>query len=131
MLHYQDYIKTFEAIMGTKNDPINIYWYKTFQEIMNSDWSEISTKRIGDNYKIIFVTNNKYYSVILERGFGSDDDIYYLEEGTGSGILEKFKNKFKMEFLKNSAEYVKNLKYDPKCLGDLTYIRKGSKYNII
>lgn len=129
MLQYSDFINTINESIGDKDEPLNIYWYRNFEHIMNSDWSEISTKRVGDNYKIIFMVNNKYYSVIIERG--SDDDIYYLEEGTGSGILEKFKNKFKMEFLKNSAEYVKNLKYDPKCLGDLTYIRKGSKYNII
>jgi hypothetical protein len=129
MLQYSDFINTMNESIGDKDDTINIYWYKNFEQIMNSDWSEIHTKRIGDNYKIIFMTNNKYYSVIIERG--SDDDIYYLEEGTSSGILEKFKNKFKMEFLKNSAEYVKKFKYDPKCLGNLDYIRKGSKYNII
>ena len=35
--------------------------------------------------------------------------------------------KFKKEFWKNPGNYIKNFKYEPKCLGDLTAIKRGNE----
>jgi len=120
------YLKLFE----NKKYSRNLYWEHQFKEIIDEEWTELSTSRGGDANIIKFQTGKGYdkgyeYSVIFEIKYGKDDDIY-LEES----VIPKFIEKFKKEFMKHPEIYVQNFKKDPKFLGNLDIYRESEKYNL-
>jgi hypothetical protein len=122
---YLEFIKE-----GSDANPSNIYWNNSeYEKILKSDWSEILVKKdIGDYYKIRFrIGPDKYdyYAVIFQ--LNNKNDIYLLEDEIDINVfIEKFKN----EFWKNAPEYAKDMKYVPKCLGDISHVRAATKYNL-
>jgi len=131
MLHnYLDYIKeNFNHINeGSLSSPTSIYWEHQLNKIINNNWSNISVTKFSGKYLINFKCDDSdddkysYYSVIIENKNGKD--IYYMENP------DRFINKFKKEFFKNETEYYKNFVYNPKCLGDIEYLKDSDKYNI-
>lgn len=116
---------------GSIHSPSCVYWDRQLEELLKKDWLDISVKKQQNKYKISFRTGNDqydYYSVLFENKGGKDR--YLMEEPVKGDVVSKFIEKFKTEFFKNEEEYIKNLAYDPKCLGDLRYLRDSSKYNL-
>jgi len=137
---YSDYIKDISLIEeGSTERPDVIYWINQLEKIINVDWTDISTyeysKRSNKFYIKFKAFENDgdkkeiyaYYSVLIEKK--GNNDIYYMEDNENN-VSEKFKKKLNKEFFKNASEYVKNMAYDPKCLGDLSHVRTSNKYNI-
>jgi hypothetical protein len=127
MLHrYSDFIDLISE--GSKDKPTFIYWEHQLESILNKEWTDISVEHMADKYKIIFkVGPDKYdfYGMIILRK--QNEDIYYVEKPE---VTKKFTEKFNHEFWENATAYVKNLKYTPKCLGDVEYVRDSEKYNL-
>ncbi len=116
------HLKLFEEKRYKKN----IYYDRSLTEILDKDWTEISTLRDTITFEVGDSDDSKdgyEYSVFFERGY---NDEYYLEKSA----IPKFVEKFKKEFNKNPELYVKNFKYDPKCLGDIDMYRDVEKYNL-
>lgn len=125
---YLDFInENYIVTEGYKNNPSVIYWSENVDKVLNDDWFDISvTRRNSPIYIINFRigdknTESNYYEAVLERG---STDIYYMENP------QPFMEKFKTEFLKHPLDYVDNMKYDPKVLGDLGHIRNSNKFNL-
>lgn len=124
---YSDFINE-----GTESRRSVIYYNLDFDKVSNDEWTEISTTRhIGSKYTINFKAGHgkyagdgkyDYYCVLIEKK--GSEDLFYLEDPT------KFIEKFKVEFMKSPTEYVKNLKYSPKCLGDLSHFKIAQNYNL-
>jgi len=123
MLSYLKFINESLIKEGSSSKPSYIYWNEQLKDIIDKDWNEISVSRhSSDKYCINFkVGDDKYdyYSVIVDS-----KDNYYLES------TEQFIKKFIKEFWKNATLYVKNMKYNPKCLGDLQHVKDSEKYNL-
>jgi hypothetical protein len=121
---FSEYGKLYEARKYSKN----IYWDHQLDEVLDMDWTDIRTLRIDRKYSITFETDDKdggyIMSVYLDIYRGVNK--YMLEERA----IQKFINKFKKEFEKHPTEYVKNFKFDPKCLGDLDLYRTAEKFNM-
>lgn len=113
---------------GTSSSPENLYWNKQIEEIKNDTWSNFSIgihSRTDDVFYITFKTQKPEYNYYKVLFIGKNGiDTYILEDSSF------FIKKFYTEFWKNAAEYVKNFKYKPKCLGDLSHVEISSKYNI-
>lgn len=128
---YSDYIKINEAYTGSNPSPSLIYWSNKLNTLLNNEWTQISTtKYTGNIYEIKFRTGdekNNYYSVLVEK---STNDIYYLEEDGKIDLSKIFQEKLNNEFWKHPLDYYKNLKYAPKCLGDISYLSASDKYNV-
>jgi len=128
--NYSDFLKlnSDKINEGGINNPGVLYWQKHIKEIYDRDWTNISvTKYAGDKYMINFKAGDDkydYFNVIVEDK--NNDDFYYLENSDPTFFLEKFKK----EFWKNASEYVTNMKYEPRVLGDLEFVKTGSKYNL-
>ena len=124
LYRYFEFIKE-----GQESSSSCVYWDNDeFKKVIEKDWSEIFIKKFSDKYQLIFrIGPDKYdyYSVILDRK--NNKDLYLLEN---EEIVEKFKQKFNLEFWKNATEYVKNMIYDPKCLGDVSHVRDADRYNV-
>ena len=132
MIHnYSDYIKLNE---GSKTSASQIYWNKQLTGLVNEDWSEISTTRYNsDIYEINFKSGNgqyNYYSVLVEPQGKGKDDIYYLEDNLNKYTERIFQEKLKTEFWKTPQDYYKQLKYTPKCLGDISHLLHKDKYEL-
>lgn len=126
MIHkYSDYITLLSE--GLKDKPDLIYWNFQLEDILNKEWSEISSSKIvgkSNIFSINFKINTgNYYSVLVEN---KGNEIYYLENFNS----KKFESKLKIEFFKNEEEYIKNFNYDPKCLGDINYLRDARNFNL-
>lgn len=124
--NYLDYINLInEAYTGSNPTPKSIYWNNQLEDIMNNEWTQISITRFSSNlFEIKFRTGEEkfdYHSVLVEKG-----DKYLLEDN----ISEKFQEKLKTEFWKAPQDYYKNIKYAPKCLGDISHIADVEKYNM-
>ena len=121
---YSEFIKE-----GQESSASCVYWDNAeFKKVLENDWSEIFIKKFSDKFQLIFrIGPDKYdfCSVILDKK--NNNDLYLLEN---EEIVEKFKKKFNLEFWKNATEYVKNMKYDPKCLGDVSHVRDADRYNV-
>lgn len=139
---YSDYIKENSLIddlikEGSEDKPSIIYWSNQLEKISNIDWTKISTEKYtGDRNKFyikFYAYNNEgkaeygYYQVLVERK-GADD--FYFMEDNNNNTIGQFQKKFTNEFWKNASEYVEKMKYDPKCLGDISHVRSGNKYNL-
>lgn len=124
MIHnYSEYISLINE--GIKY-PGLIYWNDQLENILNIEWSEISTSIIVGKpnvYSINFKTSDSDYSVLVEN---KGKEIYYLENFDS----KKFESKLNIEFFKNEEVYSKNFKYDPKCLGDINYLRDARNFNL-
>jgi hypothetical protein len=113
---------------GSSSNPEIIYWNKQMNEIKNDTWLDFSIdvySRTDKIYYINFKTQKSeynYYRVLLISTPGKDT--YTLEDSSF------FVKKFYTEFWKNAAEYIKNFKYKPKCLGDLSHVEASTKYNM-
>jgi hypothetical protein len=113
---------------GNSNNAEVIYWNKQIDEIKNDTWSDFSINIYSHTDKIFYITfktqqpQYNYYKVLLISTPGKDT--YLLEESSF------FIKKFYTEFWRNAAEYIKNFKYKPKCLGDLSHVEDSIKYNI-
>jgi len=126
---YLDFInENFNITEGYVNHPSVVYWSENADSLLNDNWFDISVNRysppvyiikfrVGDNDKDQY----NYYNVVIEKG---TTDTYYMENP------EPFIEKFKTEFLKHPLDYIDNMKYDPKALGDLGHIRNSSKFNL-
>ena len=130
MLHnFFEYVSLIKE--GASRDSI-IYWKAQLEEILDQEWYEIKTeKRAGKNNYIYFRVKDKdekynFYSVITEKVAEKDKDIFYMEDDTSNMFIEKFKK----EFWKNPHEYIKDMKYHPKCLGDLGHVEMSNKFNM-
>lgn len=104
-----------------------IYWNFQVDGITDKEWYDISISKSLPRYFINFRVKEKdekynYHSVIIEKK--GNDDFYYMEDPT------LFIKKFKEEFWKNASEYIKNFKYEPKCLGNLEHVKSTNKYNL-
>lgn len=64
-----------------------------------------------------------YYGVLVENRNGKD--FYYLEES------DEFIEKLKKEFWDNNTSRADNLQYIPKCLGDITSLKRGGKSGLM
>lgn len=126
MIHtYSQFINSINE--GTSSNPEIIYWNSQLENLLNKHWSNISTKKYtSDIYEINFKVeglnnDNKYtyYAVLVGKG-----EKFMMEDST------KFVEKFKVEFWNNSGEYIDNMKYKPKCLGDLTSVVRSKKSNL-
>jgi len=121
---YSDFINE-----GSITNPSTLYWNNNeFKKVLGNEWSNISVKLLYTGKHIINfkIGNDKYdyYSVIIENK--GTKDRYYLEDEA----IKSFTEKFNTEFWKNAPEYVENMKYDPKCLGDVEHVRDSKKYNL-
>jgi hypothetical protein len=127
---YLDFInENFNIAEGYVSHPTVIYWNENVNDVLNDEWFDISVSRYG--YPIYIIkfrigndkndTHNYYQAVLENKG---SNDIYYMENP------EPFIAKFKTEFSKHSLEYINNMKYDPKALGDLSFIRASAKFNL-
>lgn len=114
---------------GSSSSESLIYWSNQLQMLLNRDWTEISSKKYKDNlYYIHFKAGNDkydYYKVLVEKG-----DIYYMEENENVNPINDFQKKLNEEFWKTPQSYFKDLKYSPKCLGDISHLSHADKYNI-
>ena len=123
---YSDFIKEDLIKEGSSSNNTPIYWSEKIEELLDVNWSDISTTRyVDDKYYINFKAGEgqyNYFSVIVENK--GVNDVYYMDNS------DKFINKFKTEFWKNASEYVQNFIYDPKCLGDLEHVKDSNKYNL-
>jgi hypothetical protein len=129
VLHnYLDFVKESldHVNEGSEKSPTYIYWdNKLLEDLLDKEWTNITVTKLSDKYSINFKAGNdqyNYYGVIVANKNGND--FFYLEHP------EKFIPKFKNEFWKKAYEYVKNMKYDPKCLGSLQHVRDSEKYNL-
>lgn len=127
LYRYSDFIK--ESLSEYKK---HLYWNnEDFKSILNEDWTEIKVtkeKRFDSMYDISFrIGTGKYdvFAVVLDTKGGND--FYILN---GDDMSKQFQQKFKTEFWKNASEYVKDMMYDPKCLGDVEHVRDAAKYNM-
>jgi hypothetical protein len=113
---------------GSKYNPSYIYYINDIKKLVKEDWTNISVtslSKVDERYDVKFRAGNgdyDYFQVILENK--GETDFYYLEDP------ELFIRKFKEEFFKNTIQYVDNMVYDPKCLGDLHHIRDAKQYNL-
>lgn len=115
------HLRLFEQLKYSQN----IYYKSQLDKAMDKEWSEISTTRDTIKFDASTTEDGYTYSVFFKRGYSEDK--YYLEEIA----IPKFIEKFKKEFSKNPEKYIKNFKYDPKCLGDdLGIYRDTEKYNL-
>jgi len=112
---------------GSSLRSVNIYWGDQIKGIIEKDWDEISIKSLKSNsYGIKFKTvDDDYYQVLFDVNDGKEE---YLMENLE--VVNKFLEKFKTEFWNAPQQYVKNMVYDPKCLGDLEHVRTAQKYNM-
>lgn len=128
MLHnFSQYVNLINE--GSSNNHTILYWKSQFEDVINKDWYDIKTDRIGDKYSIKFRISDKdekynYFSVILENKNGKES--FYVENDDSKIFVEKFKK----EFWNNPQEYIKNMKYHPKCLGDLSPVTTAGKFNM-
>ncbi len=119
----------YDFIKESASNARAIYWDNNdFILALNSDWTEIKIegKRFSKYYSIVFrVGPNKYdiQSAILDKDM--EEFIFSKKD-----MSEKFKQKFYKEFWKNAPEYVNNMAYDPKFLGDVKHVRDAAKYNM-
>lgn len=127
MIHkYSDFVEFITE--GSKDRPTFIYWKGQLEKLLNEKWENISVEHLSDKYKILFTAGEgqyNYYAMIILRQ--ENDDIYYVENPE---VAKKFTEKFSHEFWENATAYVKKLKYVPKCLGDVEYVRDSEKYNL-
>ena len=125
MIHsYSDFINE-----GSSSSKSPIYWNYDLVQLLEKNWSEISTTKYDSNiYYINFKAGedkeDKYdfFSVLVQNK--TSDDVYMMDNS------KPFIEKFKKEFWKNPNQYVKSLKYKPKCLGDLSHVELSDKYNM-
>ncbi|MCF7866766.1 hypothetical protein K9L67_05995 [Candidatus Woesearchaeota archaeon] len=122
------YLKLFE---NSRRYNKNLYWKHQLDDILNTEWRNISTSRGSDANTIKFETgkiedekDGYNYSVFFE-GYGNENDILIEEEA-----LPLFIKKFREEFYKHPVEYSRNFKKDPKILGDVRHYRESEKYNM-
>lgn len=124
--NYSDYINYTIIKEASEPSPTEIYWDRQVEELLDRDWENISTNLYAQTIKIIKFRAGSgkydYYSVLFEKS--GDNDEYFLQNS------DKFIKKFTIEFWKNAQEYVKNFKFEPKCLGDLSSVKNTEKYNI-
>jgi hypothetical protein len=132
IFNYSKFINCDLIKEGSITNRSVIYWNHQIEKLLTEDWTEIGISNFAGKKK--YFINFKagpdkydYYSVVMEKT--NEKDLYYLEDNDNN-VTEKFIKKFKEEFWKNASEYVKNLDYKPKCLGDLSHVIDAEKYNL-
>lgn len=128
MYKYLEYVLINE---GSEKSPTYIYWKHQLKKVIDEYWLDISVyiDKLSKKNIIKFKAGNKeydYYAVIIENK-GSED--LFLMQDT-ENVIETFIEKFKKEFWKNPDVYIKNMKYKPKCLGDLSHVELSNTFNL-
>lgn len=116
---------------GSQNRPSTIYWFNSLNKILDKSWSDIKIQKYRKVnysdiiYEILFKIGDDrfdYYQVLIEK---KKNDEEYLMEESDKDVIKLFVNKFKKEFWNNAGEYIQNLEYVPKCLGDVSGVKRG------
>lgn len=127
LYRYSDFI-----LKENMSNAKHLYWNnETFEEALNKDWTEIKiTEEKGNTnlYDISFRIGPDKYDVCAVILDNRDRKENYLLNG--EDMIKEFIQKFKTEFWKNASEYIKNMDYDPKCLGDVEHVRNAENYNM-
>jgi hypothetical protein len=116
---------------GSQSNPDTIYWFNSLNEALNKTWSDIKIQKYrkvnySDTiYGILFkIGDDKYdyYQVLIEK---KNNDEEYLMEDSDKNVIKLFIEKFKKEFWNNAGEYIQNFEYVPKCLGDVSGVKRS------
>ena len=95
-----------------------IYHTTELKKLLNNDWENISISK-GN---IEFDVDGSEYRVFYQSS-GEIDDILLQ-------VPKTFCVKLKSEIERNPKNYISHNNKDIKCLGDLSYLRKSSEFNL-